>query len=154
MRNTQSGFTLIELVVVIVILGILAATALPRFVGLQGDARQATMNAMLGSVRSASALAHSAALARGVTNGQVAMEGTNIDIINGYPTADATGIVAAAQLDATVLTMSAGGALATSVITLDLTSAATPSTCRISYTAAAANAAPTITPTISLNGCA
>jgi len=151
MRNTQSGFTLIELVVVIVILGILAATALPRFVGLQGDARLAKANAVLGSVRSAAALAHSAALARSQTGGTIDMEGVAITMVNSYPTADAAGIIAAAQLVASDgLTISAGGALSTSSLTIDSTGAGTPANCRITYAAAAAaNAAPAITTTLS-----
>lgn len=145
MRNTQSGFTLVELVVVIVILGILAATALPRFVGLQGDARLAKANAILGAVRSAAALAHSAALARSQTAGTINMEGTNVTMVNSYPTANAAGIVAAAQLStADGLTISAGGAGAGAVVTIDIVGATTPATCRISYTAPAAGNAPAI----------
>jgi MSHA pilin protein MshA len=52
-RSAQAGFTLIELIVVIVILGILAATALPKFADLGGDARLAKMQAAVGAVRSA-----------------------------------------------------------------------------------------------------
>ncbi len=50
MKKHQSGFTLIELVVVIVILGILAATALPRFVDLTGDAEQASIDGITGAI--------------------------------------------------------------------------------------------------------
>jgi prepilin-type N-terminal cleavage/methylation domain-containing protein len=56
----QSGFTLIELVMVIVILGVLAVTALPKFIDLKGDAQQAALNAMAGSLSSASAINYAA----------------------------------------------------------------------------------------------
>jgi MSHA pilin protein MshA len=60
MKQVQRGFTLIELVMVIVILGVLAAVAIPKFVDLKGDAQQASMQGVAGAAASASAINYGA----------------------------------------------------------------------------------------------
>jgi len=96
--NKQQGFTLIELVMVIVILGILAAFAVPRFADITIDARKATVAGLTGSVRSAAALAHATSLAQSKTaNQSISMEGTTVTMANFYPASSGStteGIVA------------------------------------------------------------
>lgn len=61
----QAGFTLIELIVVIVILGIMAATALPKFVDVSSDARTAKMQAAAGAIKSVAAMEYAKSAATG-----------------------------------------------------------------------------------------
>jgi MSHA pilin protein MshA len=94
--NNQKGFTLIELVVVIVILGILSAVAVPKFVDMQTEAKQAALEGARGSVKSAVNLVHAKWLVGGQTS-PVDVEGDNIAVdAFGYPTlasiVDAAGI--------------------------------------------------------------
>ena len=96
MRRNNGGFTLIELIVVIVILGILAVTAAPKFIDLQSDARLATLNGMKAAINSAVSLTYGKSLVAGkekdASGSKVWINGEEVDVCYGYPCAEAAKI--------------------------------------------------------------
>jgi MSHA pilin protein MshA len=139
MNNTrnQGGFTLIELVVVITILGILAAFAVPRFARLDTQARTASRAALAGSVRAGAALSHALWLAGGQP-ATVNMEGQNVAMTFGYPSRASIGQTLAQNTVSTGYSYTA--ATGVFLVTGGL------ATCTFTYNpATAANTSPTLT---------
>ena len=148
MKKQQSGFTLIELIMVIVVLGILSAFALPKFVSLGADARAATVQAAYASIKSVSAMTHASLLAKNTPAGaSVVVEGGTVAMANGYPTEAA--VAAAAGLDVVsdfVAVTPADG------VAYKAKGATSDSECTVTYIAPDPAGTPATTaPTISIN---
>lgn len=157
----QGGFTLIELVVVIVILGILAVTAAPKFLNLQNDARASALQGLKGAVSGAAGIVYGKAAIEGVeavSTGTPTVDGITTSF--GYPTANSAGIGAAVVgfgedwISATSGSVGSGAQLYITFQSTELSSAANiaASGCYVVYTEALSATSEATSATVSTGG--
>jgi len=121
----SKGFTLIELIIVIIILGILAVTAAPKFIDVQADARKSVMQSVKASLQSASTMVHAKALIAGQTasSGSVSVGTSSIALVYGYPSTASIGSLV--DLDSSAISAATG--------TFEHKTATTPANCSVKF---------------------
>lgn len=136
----QKGFTLIELIIVIVVLGILAVTAAPRFFDFSSDARKSTLGGLKAAIQGAANIEYA----------KKAVQGTSP---LSYPTATETGtdsITVAAQIDTNDWTIDD---TTSGTIIFTALGATTPATCTVTYTTSGSGSTAAFTVAIADAGC-
>ena len=168
--KTQKGFTLIELIIVIVVLGILAVTAAPQFFNFSSDARESTVKGLQGAVNGAKDIIYGKAAIAGLekneeetcgATGDAVCEVEGVELSYGYPVATADGIMAALNVGSdfsSVVATAAVGAVAIDDLVIfpadkSVTDDIDPDTeCYVIYTQAADESTPPVITAVT-SGC-
>ena len=170
----QNGFTLIELVVVIIILGILAVTAAPKFINLQGDARVSALNGLKASIQGANTLVYSKAALAGVEK-KAASDNPSVDLGAGISAVTQFGYLQATKVElekgvdikfdlgadgkATATDATAEwviketAASGTDTKSVEIWQKGAPAACKLTYKEASASEAPSFLPTPVASAC-